>query len=68
MGNEVTWWNTSDHGIAKISSLDHVTAMGVGMVSIDGMIGNLAAASAAVDGDTGSEFCKPERQTDDTAF
>jgi Bacterial Ig-like domain (group 2)/Beta xylosidase C-terminal Concanavalin A-like domain len=48
MGNKVTAWNTSNHNIAKISSLGHVTAMGVGTATIEGFIGNIEASTSVV--------------------
>ena len=42
-GNTVTGWNTSNHAIAKISTLGHVTAMSLGQVNIEATVGNLAA-------------------------
>jgi hypothetical protein len=45
-GNVVTAWNTSNHAVAKISSLGHVTAMGVGTVTIEGMIGDIKASTS----------------------
>ena len=47
-GNVVTAWNTSDHTVAKISSLGHVTAVGVGTATIEGFIGNLEASTSEV--------------------
>jgi Chitobiase/beta-hexosaminidase C-terminal domain/Right handed beta helix region len=44
-GDVVTAWNTSNHAVAKINSLGHVTAMGVGTVTIEGMIDNLEAST-----------------------
>ena len=45
-GDVVTAWNTSNHAVAKISSLGHVTAMGVGTVTIEGMIGDIKASTS----------------------
>jgi hypothetical protein len=42
-GNKVTLWNTSNHAVAKISSLGHATALGIGTVNIEGTIGTLKA-------------------------
>jgi Bacterial Ig-like domain (group 2)/Beta xylosidase C-terminal Concanavalin A-like domain len=47
-GNAVTAWNTSDHAVAKISTLGHVTAMGVGMATIEAFIGNLEASTSTL--------------------
>ena len=47
-GNSVTGWNTSNHAIAKVSTLGHVTAIGLGTVLIQAMIGNLAANPCAL--------------------
>jgi hypothetical protein len=43
-GNKVTAWNTTNHSVARISSLGHVTATGLGMVNIEGTIGALKAS------------------------
>lgn len=40
-GNVVTWWNTSNHGVAKISSLGHATALAAGSINMQAMIGSL---------------------------
>jgi hypothetical protein len=42
-GNVVTAWNTNNHAVAKISTLGHVTGMGLGAATIEGFIGNLEA-------------------------
>jgi Bacterial Ig-like domain (group 2)/Beta xylosidase C-terminal Concanavalin A-like domain len=47
-GNEVTAWNTSNHAVAKISSLGHVTAMSAGTATIEAFIGHLEASTSAV--------------------
>jgi hypothetical protein len=44
-GNKVTAWNTSNHLVAKISSLGHVTATGVGTVNVEASIGALTAST-----------------------
>jgi hypothetical protein len=44
-GDVVTAWNTSNHAVAKISSLGHVTAIGPGTTTIEGMIGTLKAST-----------------------
>jgi Glycoside hydrolase family 44 len=44
-GNRVTAWNTSNHLVAKISSLGHVTATGVGIANVEASIGALQASS-----------------------
>jgi Fn3 associated/Beta xylosidase C-terminal Concanavalin A-like domain len=43
LGNKVTLWNTSNHNVAKMSSLGHATAMGAGTVNIEATIGSVAA-------------------------
>jgi hypothetical protein len=43
-GNTVTAWNTSNHAVAKISSLGHATAISLGRVYIEATIGTLAAS------------------------
>jgi hypothetical protein len=40
-GNAVTWWDTSDHAIAKISSQGKATAVGPGSVNLEAMVGSL---------------------------
>jgi hypothetical protein len=47
-GNQVTGWNTSNHAIAKISSLGHATALGLGPVYIEAAIGTLTASPCEV--------------------
>jgi hypothetical protein len=42
-GNVITWWNTSDHAVAKISSQGHVTAVGPGSVNVEAMVGSVQA-------------------------
>jgi Fn3 associated/Bacterial Ig-like domain (group 2) len=38
-GNEVTWWNTTNHAVAKVSSHGHATALAAGSIKIEAMIG-----------------------------
>jgi Fn3 associated/Bacterial Ig-like domain (group 2) len=40
-GNVVTWWNTTNHAMAKISSLGHATALAAGSINMEAMIGAL---------------------------
>jgi hypothetical protein len=40
-GNVVTSWNTTNHGVAKISSLGHATALAAGSINMEGMVGPL---------------------------
>jgi hypothetical protein len=47
-GNTVTGWNTSNHAIAKISSLGHATAISLGPVHIEATIGALTATPCEV--------------------
>jgi hypothetical protein len=47
-GNVVTLWNTSDHSVARISTRGHATAVGVGIVEIEAVIGTLTASPWAV--------------------
>ena len=47
-GNTVTGWNTSNHAIAKVSSLGHVTALSLGEVAIEAVIGMLTASPCEV--------------------
>jgi Glycosyl hydrolases family 28/Bacterial Ig-like domain (group 3)/Bacterial Ig-like domain (group 2) len=42
-GDGVIAWNTSNHGVAKISTMGHVTAMCTGTVTIEAMIGAITA-------------------------
>jgi hypothetical protein len=43
-GDGVIAWNTSDHAVAKISTMGHATAMGTGTVNIEATIGTIAAS------------------------
>jgi hypothetical protein len=43
-GNKVTGWNTTNHKIAKISTLGHVTAIGTGVVGIQALVGATPAS------------------------
>lgn len=47
-GNKVTLWNTTNHSVAKVSTLGHVTAFGLGPVNIEATIGTLVASPYAV--------------------
>jgi hypothetical protein len=47
-GNTVTGWNTSNHAVAKISTLGHATALSLGPVSIEAAIGTLTASPCEV--------------------
>jgi hypothetical protein len=47
-GNTVTAWNTSNHAVAKISSLGHATASSLGPVYIEATIGTLSASPCEV--------------------
>jgi hypothetical protein len=42
-GNKATSWNTSNHKVAKISTLGHTTAMGAGTTNVEAMIGSVVA-------------------------
>jgi hypothetical protein len=44
-GNKVTGWNTSNHLVAKVSSLGHVTATGAGTANVEASIGALTAST-----------------------
>jgi hypothetical protein len=48
IGNKVTAWNTSNHAVAIISTLGHVTATGVGTAIVEGFIGTLEATPSKV--------------------
>ncbi len=47
-GNTVTAWNTSNHAVAKISTLGHATAFSLGLVNIEATIGALSASPCEV--------------------
>jgi hypothetical protein len=47
-GDGVIAWNTSNHAVAKISTLGHATAMGTGTVNIEAMIGTITASPLTV--------------------
>jgi Chitobiase/beta-hexosaminidase C-terminal domain/Bacterial Ig-like domain (group 2) len=40
-GNAVTSWNTTNHRVAKVSSRGHVTAIAVGTVNVQAMVGSV---------------------------
>ena len=40
-GNKVTWWNTTNHAVAKIGGQGYVTALASGSIKIEAMIGPL---------------------------
>jgi hypothetical protein len=42
-GDGVIAWNTSNHAVAKISSIGHATAMGAGTANIEATIGTIEA-------------------------
>jgi Bacterial Ig-like domain (group 2) len=43
-GAETIAWNTSNHAVARISTLGHATAMSTGTVNIEAMIGTVEAS------------------------
>lgn len=43
-GNAVTLWNTSNHSLAKVSTLGHVTAVAGGQVNIEATVGSIKAS------------------------
>jgi Fn3 associated len=43
LGNKVTSWNTSNHKVAKISTLGHATAMGAGKANVEAAVGSISA-------------------------
>jgi hypothetical protein len=45
LGNVVTWWNTTNHAVAKISSQGHATALATGSINMEAMIGPLKITS-----------------------
>jgi hypothetical protein len=40
-GHQVTWWNTTNHNVAKVSSKGHATAMAAGAINVEAMVGTL---------------------------
>ena len=44
-GNVVTWWNTTNHAVAKIAGKGYVTALAPGSIQIEAMIGPLTLTS-----------------------
>lgn len=42
-GNAVTLWNTTNHSVAKISTLGHVTAVANGQVTVEATVGSIKA-------------------------
>jgi hypothetical protein len=65
-GNKVTWWNTTDHAVAKIAGDGYSTALTTGSINMEAMVGPLlgtpwqvtvsAAAAAASSGRTLTSF------------
>ncbi len=47
-GNTVTWWNTTNHAVAKISSKGHATALAPGSINLEAMVGSLTATPWAI--------------------
>jgi Glycosyl hydrolases family 28/Bacterial Ig-like domain (group 3) len=47
-GNAVTAWNTSDHSVARVSTLGHATAVGMGSVNIEARIGDMIVSPMTV--------------------
>jgi hypothetical protein len=47
-GNVVTSWNTTNHGVAKISSLGHATALAAGSINMQGKVGSVNLTQWAV--------------------
>jgi hypothetical protein len=43
-GNVVTWWNTTNHAVAKISSAGHATAFATGSINMEAMVGTLSVS------------------------
>jgi hypothetical protein len=43
-GSGLINWNTTNHAVAKTSSIGHVTAMGAGTVNIEAYIGNISSS------------------------
>jgi hypothetical protein len=40
-GNVVTWWNTTNHKVAKIAGQGYATALSAGSISMEAMVGTL---------------------------
>jgi Chitobiase/beta-hexosaminidase C-terminal domain/Bacterial Ig-like domain (group 2) len=47
-GNAVTWWNTTNHKVAVISSRGHATAVAAGSINLEAMVGALRATPWSV--------------------
>jgi hypothetical protein len=47
-GNVVTWWNTTNHAVAKISSHGHATALAAGSINMEARVGALTLTPWAV--------------------
>jgi hypothetical protein len=43
-GNGSISWNTTNHAVAKVTSIGHVTAMGTGTVNVQATIGNIKSS------------------------
>ena len=42
-GNKVTWWNTTNHAVAKVAGDGYVTALAAGSINMEAMVGALTA-------------------------
>jgi hypothetical protein len=47
-GNKITLWNTTNHAIARISTLGHATALGTGTVTVEGLVNTISATPVTV--------------------
>ena len=47
-GNVVTWWNTTNHAVAKIASKGYATALAAGSINMEAMVGSLEISPWAV--------------------
>ena len=48
-GNKVTWWNTTNHKVAKIAGEGYVTALAAGSIKLEAMVGSLTLTRVASD-------------------
>ena len=43
-GNKVTWWNTTNHAVAKIAGDGYATALTTGSINMEALVGTLSVS------------------------
>jgi hypothetical protein len=47
-GNVVTWWNTTNHAVAKVAGKGYATALAAGSINMEAMVGSLKISPLSV--------------------